>query len=272
MSSEFRAGTSIESLKTNGRFEQVAYKSRDHRLLANIYTPTDNPDDIHPGIFIVHGGGQRGKSTFTRLQRRLRNNGIASFAYDASGIGGSQGNRSEETLNTRLTDAQKSLEVFRNHVKLSKLGTLGMSMGADAAIRLTGANDIDALALLSPAAYPADLRETALHLGFTSQIRRHNYDWGTEDIYSTLRSYQGPSMVIYGSNDRIIPDDVKSQFQEVLEAGNPENEFTVISQATHNFLRPHTDAEARLRGQAISHIAHFAVEHLRPVSSNNQGG
>lgn len=254
----------METLKTNGRFEKVAYESRDHRLLANIYTPTDDPDDVYPGVFIVHGGGLRGKSTFKRLQRRLRKNGIASFAYDASGTGGSEGDRSSETLNTRLQDAQKSLEVFRNRVRLTKLGALGMSMGADAAIRLTKSEDIEALTLLSPAVYPDALRDDPLYLGFTRQIRVRSYDWNDESTFSTLQEYEGPSMIIYGGRDRIIPEDVQDKYREVLESGNPQNEFIVLDQSTHNFLRPHTAPEARLRSAAITHVARFSIAHFSP--------
>lgn len=262
--SETYPENSMRTLKTNGRFEKVTYDSRDHQLLANIYMPTDDPDDVYPGVFIVHGGGLRGKSTFKRLQRRLRNNGIASFAYDAPGTGGSEGDRLSETLDTRLADAQKSLEIFRERVRLSKLGALGMSMGADAAIRLTDSENIAALTLLSPAAYPDELRENPLHLGFTQQIRRHTYDWSEESTFSVLEEYKGPSMVVYGSQDRIIPEDVQDKYREILDAGNPQNEFVVLDQATHNFLRPHTDAEARIRGAAITQVARFSITHFRP--------
>jgi len=268
MSSEFHQGI-VTTLKTNGRFEKVAYDSRGSRLLANIYRPENSHERELPGVFIVHGGGLRGKSTFKELQRQLRDRGMASFAYDTAGTGGSEGTRTQETLNSRLMDARASLEAFRKSVRLSKLGALGMSMGADIAVNLTNSEGIDSLALLSAAAYPDVLRDDSLQLGFTRQIRQQAYDWSRESVFSTLRVYADPVMALYGSEDRIIPADVQAQYREILEGGNPLNEFTLVDGATHNFLHAHTTAEARAREEIIAHVARFSAIHLSPDNASN---
>jgi hypothetical protein len=73
---------------------------------------------------------------------------------------------------------------------------------------------------------------------------------------------------MYGDKDRIIPRDVQDTYQEVLNDGNPQNEFITLEGGVHNFLRPHTPSEAKIRGRAITHVARFSVAHFNSGNDN----
>lgn len=265
MSTEHHHEDSTHVLKTHGRFEKINYQSDDRGLSANVYFVGESPDEPQPGLLMLHGGGTTGKSTFRKLQRILRKRGIASLAYDAPGVGESVDDgsrRGGETLNTRLVDAQNSLDVFKQRVNISKLGVIGMSMGGDVAVNMTELEEVDALALLSPAAYPDSLRNQPLYLGFTRQTREKTYNWAEQQTFARLRGFANPTMVMYGQQDRIIPSDVREQYQSILQDGHPENEVICLLNASHNFLRPHTLAEAEVRTEAIAHISRFTIAQL----------
>ncbi len=245
--------------KIQNRFMKIEFSSVRHRLVANLYLPDNSSRDQTPGVFFIHGGGPHGKSKVKNLQRYLCDNGFGSFAYDSSGFGESGGVREEETLESRLEDAERGFDVFQQYFDPDNSSVVGMSMGADIAINLTGKKNIHNLLLLAPAAYPEEARTEPLQLGFTRRIRTDKESWQDAPVFSRLQEYSGSVLIMYGENDRIIPGRMRKKFRGIIEN---KGEFLVLSNASHNFLRPHTDLEVQAEQVAFSEIARFLSSSL----------
>src|SRR4051812_24624665 len=103
--------------------KNVSFTSGKNTLVGNLYVP----DTATISVLICHGAGTSNKERFKELQEFLEKNGIASLAFDFTGVGESGGTFEEGTLNQRLLDAQKALEVLRNELRSAKIVILGSS-------------------------------------------------------------------------------------------------------------------------------------------------
>lgn len=245
----------IEALKVKNRFTKLQFSSARNRLLANLYLPDAAQDQI-PGVFFIHGGGMRGKSTFKNPQRDLVRQGFGSFAYDSSGFGGSEGERSDETLDSRLEDASAALGVFMQYVNTDRISLVGVSMGADIAISLlAGQSNARKLILLAPAVYPEASRTEPINLGFSRRLRRDEASWQDAPAFSRLEAYPGQVLIAYGSNDNIIPQSMQEKFRAIAESKNWQ--FLTLNGAPHNLLRPHNEVEKQAKQSILSEAAKF---------------
>lgn len=118
------------------------------------------PDTIskHKLAIITTGGGAPGRNemfgghhVFLVLADFLAENGIAAFIYDERGAGKSSGRFVDNTTRTYMTDALNILDYFQNHdnIKSDKIGFVGHSEGALAAIKAAAINRNDVAFVVS---------------------------------------------------------------------------------------------------------------------------
>lgn len=254
MPKEEPQSSDIEVLKSRNKFQKIQFSTDRNNLLANIYLPSQ-PQKERSGVLFVHGGGLRGKSTFKSLQRQFLGKSLASLAYDSSGFGGSEGDRSEETLDTRLEDADAAFDILAQHVNPDAVSVVGVSMGADIAIRLLGRKRIKRLVLLSPAIYAEKDRNDPINLGFTRRLRRDRQSWQDAPGFSDLEAFSGQALIVYGTRDNIIPSEMQERFKIIAETR--EWPFVMLEGAPHNLLRPHTHEEMQTKRAVVAQSADF---------------
>jgi hypothetical protein len=192
-------------------------------------------DKLHPGVVFLHGGGESSKERFLPLQQYLCGREIASIAIDFRGVGASGGQFSDGSLANRFLDANAACNFFLKSVGADsgKLLLVAASMGAEVALALTEVrNDIKALILISPAAYPRSAYSMGLGKEFQKAIRKKD-SWLDSLSFGRLASFVGPVMVVYGENDVVIPEGVKTIYKNSLKSTD---QYEVIAGGSHLLL------------------------------------
>jgi pimeloyl-ACP methyl ester carboxylesterase len=194
----------------------ISFPSDNLKLRGELVYPADRP--LSPGVLILHGGGFHGQNNFSAWQEYLAENGIASFFFFFRGCGQSQGKFSEGTLFNRLKDAQAAYQTFQNSCIINPkcIGLLASSMGGHIAARMTETlPDIKALIMYGAAAYGESAEHLPLNRQFTIQIRKPN-SWEKSPAFAALAGFPNPVLLIYGQNDRVIPEGVKAGYNRAL--------------------------------------------------------
>lgn len=118
-----------------------------------------------PAVLMCHGfaGNKIGRyRIYVNLAQKLAEAGIASLRIDFRGCGESEGDFSDVTVETEVSDACKGLEFLRNHpaVESSSIGILGNSFGGAIAVRAAFQDqNIRSLVLLAPLFNSAQWRQ-----------------------------------------------------------------------------------------------------------------
>lgn len=209
-----------------------------------------------PGILFLHGGGQSSKERFKDWQNYLARLGMCSLAFDFRGVGESKGQFVDSSLKNRLTDAKNALNFFLHCglVNQNKIAVIGSSMGAFVAIKLAeGSKIIKALILVSAAAYAKESEEKQMDISFTKVIRRKN-SWHSSTSFSTIKSYKNPIMLVYGSEDLVVPEGIKNRYKVLLKEGDI---YLVIKNGLHALLDPKTESEHRIFKQVLNKSSKF---------------
>lgn len=188
-----------------------------------------------PGAVFLHGGGKSTKERFALLQESFSQAAVASIAIDFRGIGGSSGVFADGGIANRILDANAACDFFLGieNVDPHGLVVVGASMGAAVAIGLTEVrDDVKALILISPAAYSKRAYNLRLGRGFQAVVREEN-SWTESPSFGSLANFKGPVMVVYGENDVVIPQGVKTRYKNSLKGTD---EYRVIIGGFHTLL------------------------------------
>jgi len=103
--------------------------------------------------------------------RELAEEGYAVLRFDYMGHGDSEGDFEDSTIETRLSDIAKSVEVLRKKTGVSRVGLLGLRLGATlAAISAENKNDINFLILWEPVVNVESYLQKCLRSNIASQM------------------------------------------------------------------------------------------------------
>lgn len=197
--------------------KKINFTSGRYRLAGNLVSSENEKKTLT--ILICHGAGAANKERFLELQKLLLEKGFASFAFDFTGVGESEGKFEEGTLHKRLQDAQAALDFLSDNNKINKekIVVIGTSMGGHIAARLTEKNqNLKGVVLLYAAAYGKEAEDKLLNKEFTDVIRKHN-SWKNSPAFSALERYKGNILVVYGDEDRIVPQGVKEAYASLVK-------------------------------------------------------
>lgn len=209
-----------------------------------------------PAVIICHGfmANQRTVRHYAEFLARL---GWAAFTFDFCG-GGLKSRSDGETSEMSVLTEVEDLKAVINHVKLradvdhSRIALMGCSQGglvcALTAARLN--NEIERLILLYPAfCIPDDARRgRMLFARFDPEnippvISRFPMKLGAVyakavinmNIYDEIRGYEGPVLLIHGTNDKIVDVSYSRQARKVYK----QCEYLEIEGAEHMFKGKH---------------------------------
>jgi uncharacterized protein len=230
--------------------ESVEFTTADGVRLGAWYVPAAG-EPVGAVLVLPGNGGNR--AARAPLALALRRMGLATLLVDYRGYGGNGGQPSQEGL---LADARAAATALstRSGLPPDRLVYFGESLGSAVATGLAAELPPRALILRSP--FP-DL----------AAVGRLHYPWLPvsallRDRYPTarwLRDYRGPTLVIAGAQDRLVPEELSRQVAQA--AGGPVA-WQRIAGAGHNaralfdgeqvlatigtFLRRHADLDVRV--------------------------
>lgn len=172
-------------------------------------TITGNAAGDAPRLLALHGGGQSSRRGIQYLLAGLARAGLASAAFDFSGHGESTGQVEGSSLNERVAQAM----AVAGHVAPGRrLSLIGTSMGGHVACSLVERLRPPALMLFCPAAYVAEAQDAPFGPSFQG-ILRSTVDYASSPAFTALESYEGRLLLVYGSEDAVIPAQVLAQYE-----------------------------------------------------------
>jgi dipeptidyl aminopeptidase/acylaminoacyl peptidase len=112
----------------NDAYQRVAlsFVHKGNRLTGTIMLPENIPGPF-PVVVFVHGDGAISYDAYGYyhpLWNRLAKQGIASFSWDKPGVGGSQGDWENQTIDNRADETIAAIEVLkkRSDIDANKIG------------------------------------------------------------------------------------------------------------------------------------------------------
>lgn len=232
---------------------QVSFPSEGEAIFGVLHLPATA---AAPGLIMCHGfTGHRAEShrLFVVAARDFCQHGLAVLRFDFRGSGDSAGEFREMTVSRETTDAAAALAYLasRPEVNPDRVGVLGLSLGGCVAACLAGREPrVRALVLWSAAAHPERIREHLQSQWGESEVLDFN-GWGLgrgflEDLprihpLAEARRYLGPSLIVHGEQDEVVPPSDASDFQQAL--GGP-SELHLVKGADHVFSGLTWQAEA----------------------------
>ncbi len=204
-----------------------------------------------PSVVFFHGfTGDRMEShwLFVKCARALAREGIASLRFDFYGSGESEGEFSEATWQSEISDATVAVEFFRRQkgIDPDRLSLLGLSLGGAIAASIATTARAQALVLWSALAHPQELHalaEATVKLA-AGVDRAHEY--GAHLVSSrflenldqleplkAVATFHGPTLIIHPEKDDYLPlSHPEAYFQA---AGAAIKEKVIIPGADHTF-------------------------------------
>lgn len=222
--------------------KEVSFSSDNNNLVGTVYTPREAVSS--PGILFIHGAGNADQTRYFPWQEYLATQGICSFSFDVRGVGKSKGVFEDGSLNNRLIDAENALQTFikTGVVDQSRLGVSGFSMGGHIAIRFLEQHpEIKGIILGCAAAYGKKSEDKKLNGEFTEVIRKEG-SWKNAPVFQILNSYQGKVFVVYGEEERVIPQEIQQQFVTIAQK---KGEAHYLPHMGHKLLRPENDLQKK---------------------------
>lgn len=229
---------------------------------------TANADNAVPAAILFHGytGTHiEPHRLFVKISRALEAVGIAAFRFDFTGSGDSDGDFEEMTASGEIRDAKAILAMVKAdpRIRSEAVNLIGLSMGGFIAGVTAGdmPGDVDKLVLLAAAGNFRDLVGYARqHLGVDANasvyddngnlVGRCLYDDVIHiDGFERAKPFQGPVLLVHGTNDASVPYEVSLQYQR--EVYGDRAELHLMEGADHTFNNHVWECEV------ISHIVSF---------------
>lgn len=199
---------------------------------------------VDPRIIFIHGSSASGSLRSDMLRQHLAKVGIASASFDFVGHGQTGGDASGSSLEDRLRQAKKVIDAI--HLQ-RPLIIVGVSMGADTAIRLTQYYPTSALILIVPAFYGEAAYAAPFGSDFSNVIQQGK-NWKQSDTWELLREYSGSLLAIGAEKDEEIASEIYDTLDEFTTRVNYK-ELYIVPRAPHSvlpYLSEHMDEFARV--------------------------
>lgn len=206
------------------------------------------------GVLLLHGASLskgRGRVLFDIFQDYLASNNICSLAFDTRGVGTSEGEYADSTLEHRLEDAETAYRYLFDNLEtnVKRLAIVGVCMGGHVAASLIGRHPgwFTNVVLVNPAAYGSEAEDKRLKpdTAFTEAITKPR-SWENSLAFERIAKLNGRVLLVRSELDTIIPFEVIQHYREAAAGRLSE---IVIPGIPHIFLSG-TD-EASKRGRQI---------------------
>lgn len=175
-------------------------------------------------VLVLHGNAGT-RAARAPLATALARRGLTTMLLDYRGYGGNPGRPSQDGL---LADARAGLDALRGHsgFSLDRIVLFGESLGSGVAAGLAAERPVGGLVLRSP--FPSLVEVGRIHYPLlpVGLLLRDRYP-----VSAWLAEYDGPTVVVVGQRDDLIPPDLSLQVTDA--AAGPVRTITVDG-AGHN--------------------------------------
>lgn len=209
-------------------------------------TPDESFDNI---VVMFHGfTGHMNENgfLFKQLTKTLTDNNIATLRYDFMGSGISDGEFSEFSFFTELSDAKAIIEEAYKLNNNKKIFVLGFSMGGAVASRISleMKDYIEKLVLLSPAGNMPELLKARVENplisdgkmadmgGFYMNCKISTVFEGY-DMYKDIETFDKPVLIMQGSADKSVPPTYSKRYDELY----PNSKYILVDGAEHCYTK-----------------------------------
>ncbi len=217
--------------------------------LVGIETLPDKVEEKLPAIVLVHGFcvTKSESGMFDALAQKLVEAGFASYRFDFSGRGESEGNYEKTTLTKMKDEMAKILEFVKSRPNIdeNRIGILGQSLGTPVTVALEP--KVKAIILMGAVARPKEILRVSSpwkkldEKGVSIKIRPNEevitigpQFWSDFDNYNLLKcigKIHCPILFIHGSKDNRVP---ASEMEAYFENANQPKEKMIIQGAEHS--------------------------------------
>jgi uncharacterized protein len=206
-----------------------------------------------PVVILSHGlASSKDRGAHINLERRLNEENIATFRFDFSGHGESEGDFGDFNLSRAIEDIHSAVHFLtETDLEYSKVGLFGSSFGALASlIAASQSRKVNFLALKSPFPYYGFF-DWKYKLGIAVNLLfnggklnyRENYDLKSSffkdfkkyNSYSAAGNIRIPTFIVHGSKDEIAPIAHSHRLHYILRENGIMQE---ISEADHRYSNP----------------------------------
>lgn len=233
------------------------------KLFTIVQRPKMKPAQKLPVVIICHGfGSDCQRPLLTSIADDVVQQGMIAIRFDFNGCGRSDGLFQDMTVLNEIGDLKCVIDWARRQSWTEDVSLVGHSQGG-VVVSMTagelGADEIKCEALLAPAAV---LRDDALR-GNTMGARYNPYNL-TEDyvqlpghgghqglklgkayietamslpIYETAANFSGPTLIIQGTHDQIVPYTYAERYHEAIK----DSELRLIPDDDHSFTLTNDD-------------------------------
>ncbi|MGN1254163.1 MAG: alpha/beta hydrolase [Prevotella sp.] len=206
------------------------------RLSAVLQVPDVKKGTRVPMVIICHGfTSQKNELLLKLLSDSLYAKGIASVRFDFNGHGESEGSFTGMTVPNEIEDAKCVYRYVRSLDYVGAIAMAGHSQGGVVTamtVGQLGADSISAAVLMSPAAALREdaLRGTIFGKTYNAVTPPDSVDIGNGrflgkgyiltaqklPIYETAKRYEGPTLIIHGTADTVVPYTYGERFHEEM--------------------------------------------------------
>jgi uncharacterized protein len=204
-----------------------------------------------PAVVFFHGfTSDRMEShwIFVKCSRALARAGIASLRFDFFGSGESEGDFTEASLQSEMSDAMAAVEFLRRQrgINPHRLALLGMSLGGAVAAMIAHRARVQSLVLWSAPAELASLASIASQVARPVPGRSDLVDYNAHPIPTAvidgiqkmdpLRQvalFHQPTLMIHAENDAYLP--ISHAERYLKAAGTAVKQLLIIPGSDHTF-------------------------------------
>lgn len=222
---------------------------RDGLTLRGVLEGTDKLENKRIAI-LFHGfkadRGYESGNLLYDLSHALNEKGIPTLRFDFDGCGKSDGEFSDMTVFSEISDGMKILDYVRTQIRPEQIYLVGHSQGGVVASMLAAyyRDIVTKEVLLAPA---ATLKDDALrgecqgatynpnHIPLTVDV--HGFTVSGEyfriaqllPIYETAQHFMGPALLIHGTADSVVSPDASKKYNVIL----PNSQLHLIEGEEH---------------------------------------
>lgn len=215
--------------------KKIVFKVNKRTLVGKIL---GKKTDRLSNFIFFHGAGKSTKEKAKKIFSKTFFIAVSNIVtFDFSGHGESAGKLKESSLQKRILEAKKAIEIYTTGKNLTICGS---SMGGYVALKMLEFYDVKNIILFAPAIYDKQAINVQFNKGFTKIIRKRE-SWRNSDVIPLLKKFTGNLIIFIGENDEIITAEVidlinkysvKVKKKEIIK-------FKNCPHAIHNWLDKH---------------------------------
>lgn len=242
----------------------VVFENEGEQLVGMVHEPAEG-GGAKPGVMMLHGfTGNRIEQhqLFVKTARKLAQTGFYVLRFDFRGSGESQGQFSRMTVSGEISDALAAISWFKINtgVDPNKIAILGLSMGSCVAAYTAVQSDVKALVFWSGVAKTVEVfAQNTPYEVMRNQAKQAGYidfkGWQVgfsfiDELHSldpleVVQEYAGPTLVVHGSEDLVVPVEHGQCYYE--QVGSEDKEIIIIEGADHTYNKAEWEQEVIIK-------------------------